>query len=85
MKFKTLVWESNRDHTHFYVKAPARVPKYKKDVVIQEMSITFEDGKFWPNWDMNLPGFLTLLAAQNAGQMAHEAYLRQFIDESVDV
>jgi hypothetical protein len=46
------------------------------DVIHQSYSIAYEEGKYWANWDMVLPPFDTLQAAQAAAQADYEQRIR---------
>ena len=47
-----------------------------------DLSIALEQGKYWPLWTCDLPGFETLEEAINAGQEFHDAFLSQYLEES---
>lgn len=66
---KPLVW-IKRDH--WVAETPSLHTGY--------MTICFEQGKFWANWDMTLPGTTDLDALKHAGQVWHNNWLSQFVE-----
>lgn len=51
------------------------------DVTQKAYSISFEEGKYWANWDAKLPAFPTLEAAKAAAQQDYETRIRSAIIE----
>ena len=43
------------------------------------ISIALEEGKYWPLWSCDLPGFSTLDEAMAAGQEFHDNFLKKYL------
>lgn len=45
--------------------------------------VAFEQDKYWPIWDCNLPGYDTLEEAQEQGQLFHNRYVENFVSQYI--
>lgn len=69
---KPLQWEETSEDT-FVAKSPAGNSFHG------DLMYTYEQGKYWPVWDLNLPGYDTRQEVEAQGQLFHDAYIRDFI------
>lgn len=72
-KFKQLVWNLSEDKTYCWAKSPAGHQG--------QLSIGFEEGKWWSLWDFDLDTETGDLAELKVhAQTFHENYLKQFLE-----
>ena len=69
---KQLQWEQTSE-THFMTESPA------SNSFSKHLAYTFAEGKYWPVWDLTLPGYDTRQEVEAQGQLFHDAYIRDFI------
>lgn len=69
MKFKQLEW-IERDYMIAY--SPSNHIGY--------LSICYEQGLYWPSWDLKLPGTTDLDSLKQSAQQHHEQYLMQYME-----
>lgn len=45
------------------------------------ITISFEEGKYWPNWACSLPGSDDLETVMAQGQEFHDTFIKKFIED----
>lgn len=72
--FKKLEWkQTSEDYWIAYTPASSIKGGY--------IAIAYEQGKYWPIWNCDLPGYKTLEEVQEQGQLYHEQFLTIYINE----
>ena len=69
---KPLQWEETSKDT-FVAKSPAGNSFHG------DLMYTHGQGKYWPVWDLNLPGYDTREEVEAVGQQFHDTFVRDFI------
>lgn len=69
MKIKKLEWKK----LDFWI---AQTPAQRSG----NISIAFEQGKYWPLWSCDLPGYDTLEEAMLEGQKFHDEFISQYLE-----
>jgi hypothetical protein len=69
---KPLQWEETSEDT-FVAKSPAGNSFHG------DLMYTYEQGKYWPVWDLTLPGYDTREEVEVVGQQFHDTFVRDFI------
>lgn len=69
-----LQWEQTSED-YFAAKSPAG------NSFFGDLVYTYEVGKYWPVWDLTLPGYDTREEVEAVGQLFHEAYIHNFISQ----
>ncbi len=70
MKIKQLEW-IKRDMWIAYTAAQP---------IVGYITISFEQGKYWPNWNCSLPGADDLETVMAQGQEFHEKFIKQYLE-----